>query len=357
VYGVERAPDVPIRVVTEAQLVTELEEPSSEEPADEQDARALPHVERALAALRLVEPGALTRGGGATAELVDRVDGVYQDAQRGIALVDRGMPKDSPEIAAVLVHELVHAIQDDKYDLVEWQRLLAHDVDSTLALRSVSEGQATYAQFRVIYAMLGYDLGRVDLTRPLREFRARVLESAHDDPSPYLASFTTFPYAVGVGAAAQAWSPTGPHFDERQFTNPPLTTLQALGESYALDVTAAEPPALDAPAVADGYTLLDETRLGSFLFELFLHRHGLGSEDARAYALDWLTDRLWIYAGPDQGTRFLWELELRGSVENLPSFDDDELISERAGARLFVAGSDPPEFLLTAGHAFLDASK
>ncbi len=361
IYGVERAPDVPIRVVSEAQLLDELQEAARDASDDEDasDTANLRHVERALLELQLVARGALTDGGGATAEIVDRVDGVYQDAERGIALVDRGRPQDTPEAAAVLVHEFVHAIQDERYDLNLWRQQQATDVDSSLSLRSVSEGQATYAQFRVLYAMMGYDLASVDLASALDAFRDRVLRTVYEDASPYVASFTTFPYAIGVHAAERSWSATGLHYAERQFQDPPLTTLQALGDSYGLDLarpTARVPP---APEIEAGFELVDQTRLGAFMFELFLRRHGLGAADARALALDWTTDRLWIYAGPNDSSAFLWEVELQASrfdilheqLEAPPAGG----IREQRGQRLFVVGGDAsPAFLVAAGRAFLE---
>lgn len=357
VYGVARAPDVPIRVVSEAQLLAELQEDAeaSESTDDTEDIASLPHIERALVELQLLAPGALTEGGGATAELIERADGIYQNAERGIALVDRGTPKDDAETCAVLVHEFVHAIQDDLYDLGAWQARLSQDVDSMLAARSVSEGQATYAQFRVLYAMTGYDLSGVSLAPALDEFRERIFRSAYDDPSPYLASFATFPYAAGVGAAEQVWSPTDLHFAERQFSAPPLTSLAALAESYGLDVSTEPPPDLPAPEPAEGYTLLDDSRLGAFLFELFLHRQGLTPAKARALALDWRSDRLWVYVGPEQSTAFLWEVELQSASPALALSDD--LAHGSAGQRVFFAGGASPEFLLSAGFTFLEAQR
>ena len=358
-YGVERAPDVPIRVVTPEQLLAELQESADEPPADPDDAKNVIHVEQALVELRLLEPGNLTQGGGAAAELVDRIDGVYQDAESGIALVDRGRPKNDAETAAVLLHEFVHAIQDDRYDLALWREQRAQDVDSSLALRTVSEGQATYAQFRALFAMMGYDLARYDVSSALDEFRSRLLSSALDDASPYIASFTTFPYAIGVHAAERAWSATGLHYAERQFDAPPLSTLQALGDSYGLDLAQPSARSLTAPEVTDGYQLVDETRLGAFMFELFLHQYRVGAADARALSLDWNTDRLWVYAGPGDTTAYLWELELQGTDFETFSAKLDAppagVLREERGRRMFVVGSNaPPDFLLAAGRTFLD---
>lgn len=360
VYGVDRAPDVPIRVVSEAQLLAELQEAAAtdDDAAAAREAANLPHIERALVDLQLLEPGALTEGGGATAELIDRADGIYQGAEYGIALVDRGTPKDDDETAAVLVHEFVHAIQDDLYDLGTWQQQHSLDVDSMLASRSVTEGQATYAQFRVLYAMAGYDLAGASLTPALDDFRERIFATAYDDASPYLASFATFPYAAGVGPAEQAWSESGLHFAERQFSDPPLTSLAALADSYGIDVSTKPPADLLAPTLPDGFTLIDDTRLGAFVLELFLHRHGLLVSASRRRALDWRTDRLWVYAGPEESTAFLWEIELQqASAADLEGGPLSDVIHESAGPRVFFASGDAPEFLLSAGRAFLEAQR
>jgi hypothetical protein len=359
VYGVDSAPDVPIRVVTEAQLIDELEAADGEQD-DADDAAELEHLERALVDLQLLVPGALTEGHGRIEDLVDRVDGVYRDAEHGIALVDRGMPKNDAESNAVLVHELVHAIQDALYDLKAWQARYDDEPDTLLALRSVSEGQATYAQFRVVFAMLGYDLSRFDLAGPIDDFRSRLMRSAHADPSPYTASVTTFPYAAGVSPAARGWRASGPHFSAARFEAPPLTTWRALSDSYALALPEPEPIQLTAPGPDPDFVAVGSSALGAFMLELFLGSHGFDAETARSLALDWRADRLWVYAGPEQRTGFLWQVELQ-TTDWGRSLDDARplpagVVREHRGRRLFVAGSaTPPEFLLTAGRRFVDA--
>jgi hypothetical protein len=361
VYGVESAPAVPIRVVTEAQLVDELEA-ADDEPDEPDDAAELERLERALVDLRLLAPGALTEGRGRTEDLVDRVDGVYRDAEHGIALVDRGMPKNDAESNAVLVHELVHAIQDAVYDLNTWQAQYDSDLDTLLALRSVSEGQATYAQFRVVFAMLGYDLSRYDLSGPMDDFRSRLMRSAHADPSPYTASLTTFPYAAGVGPAARGWSASEPHFSAARFEAPPLTTWRALSDSYAPELSEPDPVELPDPDLDPDFVAVGSSALGAFMLELFLGAQGFDAETARSLALDWRADRLWVYAGPQQRTGFLWQVELQ-TTEWGRALDDARppptgVVREHHRRRLFVAGSDtPPEFLLTAGRRFVDASE
>lgn len=356
VYGVDSAPSVPVRVLSEQQLIDEL---NAAEQADA-DAPALasaPHIEKALVDLRLLKAGDLTKGS-SYADLVNRVDGVYQDAEHGIALVDRGRSQDSAETNAVLLHEFVHAIQDAEYDLNAWRQQYSADVDTMLALRTVTEGQATYAQFRALYALSGYDLSRFDLSAQLDEFRRQLLSKALSDSSPYFASLATFPYAVGVHVAAQSYRATGLHFAAQQFEQPPLTTLAALGQSYQLDLPESAAPGVVTPEPPEGYTLVDQTVLGAFLLELSVHQAGRTSAQARELALDWRADKLWIYSGPEQQTAWLWQVELQNEPSSGADQPPDGVLRESEGRRLFQAGSDEvPDFLLEAGRAFLSGQR
>jgi hypothetical protein len=358
VYGVRETPDVPIRVVSEQQLVDDLAAAQSEAP-DQQDAADLPHIERALADLKLLQPGDLTADGGSTAQIADSIDGVYQDAEHGIALVDRGMPKDSAESDAVLVHEFVHAIQDAQYGLDDWQQQYASDVDTALALRSVSEGQATYAQFRVVFAMSGRDVDRIDWPRTLSAFRDDLSGKAFADPSPYLASITTFPYALGTPLAQQRWEADGLTYHQGQFADPPLSTFEVLALGYGVSPAVRDTVQLEVPTADADYTDVDETVLGAFLLELCTHALGASIEDATAFGFGWYGDKLWIYAGPQQETVWLWELALSSdsqakSVEKLAATAG--LAVESQGARVFISGGDAkPDFLTSAGRAFLAA--
>ena len=225
VYGVTTTPDVPVRVVTEERLIDELNAAAGE-GASEDDRADLPHIERAFVDLGLLRAGELTEGGGSAAQIVANIDGIYQDAERGIALVDRGVARDNAEADALLLHEFVHAIQDAEFDLSAWREQYSRNVDTSLALRSVSEGQATYAQFRVLLAMTGRDVNRIDWDRTLTSFRDQLVNEAFDDPSPYFASITTFPYAYGAASARQAWSD-----HQAQFDAPPLSTLEVLSHA------------------------------------------------------------------------------------------------------------------------------
>lgn len=353
IYGVANTPNVPVRVVTEEQLVEELSADDASDDEAAEDAADLPHIERALVDLRLLQPGDLTDEGGSTAQIVSSIDGVYQGAERGIALVDRGETRADADANALLLHEFVHAIQDAQFDLDAWREKHAAGTDTSLALRTVTEGQATYAQFRAFLAMTGRDVARVDWDRTLSSFRDQVITPAFEAPSPFLASITTFPYAYGAATARENWSN-----HQAQFDAPPLSTLEVL--SHDAGLAFAEPAELgaEAPTPDADYQLVDGDTLGAF--QLSLSAHSLGAEMSAAQSLGraWRGDALWIYAGPAGETVWLWKLQLANSsyADQLAVLvqSNPQLEATARGNRILLIGGDArPQFVLDAAAASL----
>jgi hypothetical protein len=351
VYGVTTAPEVPVRVVSEQQLVDELN--ASVEPPSADDIADLGHIQRTLVDLRLVQAGELTEGGGSAAQIVANIDGVYQDAERGIALVDRGRARDDAEADALLLHEFVHAVQDAEHGLDAWHERYPTSTDSTLALRSVIEGQATYAQFRAVFAMSGFDIRDTDWDRVLSRFRDQLVSDAFNSPSPYLASVTTFPYGYGVRSAYEAWSDHA-----AQFAAPPLTTLEVLSRDAGVAFDPPVPLDLEAPTAGDDFRFVDGDTLGAFQLALSAHRLGVDIDSALDLALTWRGDALWVYAGPDAQTAWMWMLELGDGAHARAlaavAKASNGLEATAVGTRVvLLGGDDQPEFVSAAAAAFL----
>lgn len=353
VYGVTTTLNVPVRVVTEEQLIEELnadDADAGDEPADE--AADVSHSERTLVDLRLLQPGDLTDEGGSTAQIVASIDGVYQDAERGVALVDRGEPRSDANANALLLHELVHAIQDAEFNLDAWREEHARTTDASLALRTVPEGQATYAQFRAYLAMTGRDVARIDWERTLGNFRDDLIAPAFDDRSPFLASITTFPYAYGAASAFRSWDD-----HQAQFDAPPLTTLEVLSEDAG--IAFATPADLgEAPTPDADYRLVDNDTLGAFAFSLSAHGLGADLTSARGLGRAWRADQLCIYASPAEETVWVWMLELAdiAYADELMALvqTHSRLEATASGKRIVLIGGDArPQFVLDAAAAFL----
>lgn len=355
IYGVSSTPDVPVRLVTEEQLIEELNA-QDDAAADDQaanDEADLAHSERALVDLRLLQAGDLTDEGSSTAQIVASIDGVYQDAERGIALVDRGETRNDADANALLLHEFVHAIQDAEFDLGAWREQHAGSSDTSLALRTVPEGQATHAQFRAYLAMNGRDVEQIDWDRTLDNFRDQLITPAFEDPSPFLASITTFPYAYGAASAFQYWSDHA-----AQFEAPPLTTLEVLSRDAGITFAGPSDLEIEAPKPDADYRLVDGDTLGAFLLSLSAHGLGTDTRTAQAFALAWRADALWIYAGPAGETVWMWMIELAdvehaNQVAALESAND-HLKAAAGGTRVTLIGGDArPQWLVDAGAAFL----
>jgi hypothetical protein len=206
VYGTEVVPSVPVQLISEREFRDILEAELADEEAmqTEDDIAATEVLESALTELRLTEAGGLS-GEVIIDDYVKNLAGIYLDPGNGIVLIDHGTPQNDPDANALLVHELVHALQDADYDLDAWAEPYATSTDSILALRSVTEGQATYYGFRVGLAMLGYATTDTDYEQTLLNLTSDLDAVARDDPSPYTRGGSTFPYGYGALHAYKGW--------------------------------------------------------------------------------------------------------------------------------------------------------
>lgn len=355
VYGVSPPADVPVRVLTEQELLDELEGDTNDG-----DAAGLPQLERALVELQLLKEGALTDGG-VNADRVTRISGLYRDAERGVVLVDRGDALDTATANASLVHELVHVLQDAKFGLADWRAQYPQNPDIELALRSVTEGQATLVQHRVWAAMTGDDANSIDWESTFLRLRNRLFARARADESPYFAAAETFPSGFGSPLANLAWATDGAPYRAAQFDRPPLTTLEILAQNAQQDPPRFDPPPFQTPEVSDDYSATQDVVLGAFLLSLSAHRLGDDSPDPLPLLLAWRGDQLSTYAGPNDESSWLWQVQVAdaATAETLQRLADaGGLRAEAEQDRLFVVGGDePPAFLLDAGRAFLDADQ
>jgi hypothetical protein len=362
VYGTEVIPSIPVQLISEREFRDILEAELADEEAmqTEDDIAATELLESALTDLRLSEAGGLS-GEVIIDDYVENLAGVYLDPENGVVLIDHGSPQNDPEANALLVHELVHALQDADYDLDTWAEPYATSTDSILALRSVTEGQATYYGFRVGLAMLGYATEGVDYEQTLLNLTSDLDAATRDDASPYTRSGSTFPYGYGGLAAYKAWVEGGQGYESALIESPPASTQEVLHAVFPDDTPEVERVELSAPAETGDYALLDEDVLGGWLLGVMLTKHGLDISTAESLSGTWSGDHLWLYRDSADGRGWLWELQLTSETAAaevmgaLTGELPDAAHLEHSGARLFIAsGSDgPPQELLDAGSAFL----
>lgn len=209
----------------------------------------------------------------------DWVGATYSFSSKSVTVV--GETRDH-----ILVHEFVHALQDQHFDLSAYESYASSD--AFLARRAVVEGDATLAQYRFLAHEDGGELDTIDwlaLFDSWRGFSREMLMSS-DYPVLFL-DYVSFTYAYGLELAAAnltGVSYAQPHtaraaphdwrLQDQLFTErPPATTQQIL----ALDTSGTASDEIIEiglrrlpEAVADRLTLVDWDSLGQWYVYLLL---------------------------------------------------------------------------------------
>lgn len=287
--------------------------------------------------------------------------------------------------ADITVHEWVHALQDQHFDIGGFDALISSD--SFLARRAIVEGDATLAQYRYI-AVYDYDreLDGLDWESALAGNRERsVNRLTESEYPPLFLDYVSFVYTYGLeftahnltGVLAEAPVASPPPHDwtreDRLFApDAPVTTqaILTLGQADPVVPIGLE----DVPAaLADRFELVDWDSLGEWYTYLLLFPLDL---DARAIAAAWDGDRalfvrdrasgavatVWASVWDDDQSAqaivdALWSLYGRtpidGEPEHIATGDDGELAwIERRGNAVVAARNLPPD----AAQALVDAA-
>lgn len=308
----------------------------------------------------------------------DWVGATYSPNAKQITLVG-----EAPD--QTLVHEFVHALQDQHFDLRAYDDLATSD--GFLARRAVVEGDAVLAEYRFAMQQEGRDLDAVDWARSLsamRDFSARMVAEARY-PLVFL-DYVTFVYSYGLeytaanltgvsydtpdtlAAAPHDWALEDALFREQ----PPASTSQILRR----DVRGEGAPPVAAigltgvpGALSERLVSLDWDVLGEWYVYLLLYP--LEAEgrvaDARALGAGWRGDRalfvrdletglvgtVWASAWADEATAqamadALWMIYEGAPTDvSLPAQgaagDGEPLWIERRGDRLVAARNVPAD--------------
>ena len=280
----------------------------------------------AYARFGLLEPGldlrALLRS-----LYLEQVVGYYDPASDTL-FVREGVGR--ARLRPVLVHEMVHALQDQHMDLDSTLIARREDNDAAMAARAALEGHATFV-------MLEWQLSRrsgreVDLTAlpGLRELLGRVgvgeatgMPALADAP-PLVRSSLLFPYVGGVAFVQGVWR-------GRAGREPPLgedlptSTEQVLHpERFMGDRDAPSRLRFDGEPPS-GWSVVHQDGLGEFETAFFLEAFLADTARARAAARGWDADRYRLLREDDGSAEVLvwvsaWDsaseaAEFAGAVE------------------------------------------
>ena len=160
-----------------------------------------------------------------------------------------------------LAHEYVHALQDQHFDLANTLEKVKEDSERSMALRSLTEGDATLAM--TLYArqrMTPDQLSRAVAAQPAAGASDEKLRTA-----PLVLQISLlFPYQNGAIFAASLFAQGGWAAVDRAYAKPPTTTEQVMHPEKYLAGEGAKP--VQAPDVAAAlgasWTLWDKDVLG-----------------------------------------------------------------------------------------------
>ncbi len=305
--------DIRIELKTEAQYAEIVTLDLLDDPPP-----LIDHFARALAMLDLA-PATPPSQEQDIAAFVANLYGVFRQNEQRIIIIDHGDDTSSSLARdAVLLHEMVHAIQHAENDLSTWPRVdEPWTFDRRLAAKSLVEGEASFYEYRAAAPLLGVDIASVDFDMVLAEHLSLLFERVESSESPYDASYLSVPYAIGAPMVHARWLDGGPKGVEALWAEPPRTTQQILAELYAMDEPQAqgleiEAPVIQPPGPLGGLTLDSWDTLGAW--GLYLYYVNQDVDDPLPHALSWRGDQLGVYTD-GQNTYALWQVELGNEAE------------------------------------------
>jgi hypothetical protein len=210
------------------------------------------------------------------------------------------------EAQATLAHELVHALQDQRWDLKSRSDYKPGQGDKTLALAALAEGDATSAMFDfVMYdSKLQKNQQKTALDIPeemLREMMRTAINTGEIRSVPHiLRSTLVAPYVDGLVFVQALRRKGGWVSVDKAWDRLPTTTEQILHvEKWESNEAALAIPAPSAGALGEGWKKEDEDSFGELGFALTFEEW-VEHVDARAAAAGWGGDRSAVYQKGDE---------------------------------------------------------
>ena len=259
--------------------------------------------------------------------LSEQIVGFY-DPKTKVLYVVEGAPAE--EASFVVGHELVHALQDQYFNLDSLQQVQGDD-DRVLAAQAVMEGQATYEQLASV-------LGEGNVAERLpggwdrirQEIRERQTSMPVFSGAPTLIQESLiFPYLSGAEFVRRFKSHRP---GQAPYGDMPTSSEQILHESAYFGAKRDEPLRLTLPKPA-GATVAYENGLGEFETRLLLFQH-LGDQNAAIRgAAGWGGDRYQMLDTP-RGQALVW-VSVWDTPVDAAEFNDllGQAIARRYGVR------------------------
>lgn len=232
---------------------------------------------------------------------------------------------------ALLVHELTHALQDQRLDLARRMKELRGSTDALLALQAFLEGEATVVMAEALLERVPEEARELlpadslaQMVQGMQAAGASAMDGADGVPD-YFVKELLFPYVAGTawiqrrrGEPAAGGSPRPPAERwagiEAVYRRPPQTTSELLHPTrpapFRLRLPeTSRPKQEELPADS---RLLYSDSFGEWVLRTLLERAGAG-EAAAALAAGWQDDRILFFEPrlhPGHQIGFVWRIRL-----------------------------------------------
>ncbi len=246
---------------------------------------------------------------GAEYELLqDQLAGYYEPADGTMYLAD---DLGDDEANATLAHELVHALQDQSWNLGERSKYRPGDGDRSEAVSALAEGDATSAMFDVMIAKMAPGSGRTAIDMPDEVFGQQLEAGLASGPGAHaphvMRSSLIAPYIYGTIFVHALRRQGGWPAVDRAWNDPPTTSEQIL---HVDKWVAHEPPLrVAAPtyaALGAGWKVSDEDSEGELGVRLAFGEW-MDAKAAADLSAGWGGDRGILLTSGDR-VAFAWRL-------------------------------------------------
>ena len=247
------------------------------------------------------------------------------------------------EQRTVMAHELMHALQDQHFNLRRFEKWPKGDSDAELAAHALIEGEATIMMYQYALDREGV---RLDVTK-LGSLTERMLaESDPEDASKYpllagapavLRDGLQFPYIYGAGFVQEVLKAGSWKAVDKSYSRLPASTEQIIHPERF--ITWDDPVKIDIAdlvrSLGPGWKRVDADVNGEFGYQIAL-REFIGKAAVKA-AAGWGGDRYLLYENTRTGATMMAQFTTWDSVIDAVEFFD--AYSERTEKRYTVKRS------------------
>jgi hypothetical protein len=216
---------------------------------------------------------------------------------------------------SVVVHELVHALQDQRFGASQRDAQLLDDADAELAYHALLEGEATLVMIAYVMDRAGQPLDSAinsDVMMNLASITAAADKTINASTPRYFVESLKFPYLEGLRLVVEGYRRGGWKEIDRMHANPPRSTREVLHrEEYfkRLGGTPASlPGARPLPNIAG---TLSVEHVGEFQWRFLVGEAAAG----------WVDDRVTFVQNPACDMTVLAETQWE-TADNARAFRD-----------------------------------